>query len=180
MVGFLRGCGIFFSKKRAGFAFTAKIVSMLFLCAAAVSGCKRRQPQSVDGLEGVSGGGDGPAVVTNRMQDPVYRQALDDNRQSQVQKAAVRHAVVGRMERMIAEVRAALPAGADDEAVKAELAKRPEWKVLEEENARALAEVEATLAEARESIRRRMEAEARDVKAVAEGRAVPVAPTQRQ
>ena len=52
--------------------------------------------------------------------------------------------------------------------------------MLEAENARALAEVETTLAEARESIRRRMEAEARDVKAVAEGRAVPVAPTQRR
>ena len=77
---------------------------------------------------------------------------------------------------MVAEVRASLPAGAGDQAVKDELAKRPEWKALEIENARALAEIEKSVQGAREKIRRRMEAEARDVKAVAEGRAVPAEP----
>jgi hypothetical protein len=144
---------------------------MLFAsCVAVLSGCKRRQAP-----EGETPSPALEVVITNRMQDPVYRKALDDNRREQTRQAAERHVVVSQMEKLIAEARAALPPGADDEAVKAELEKRPEWKALEEENARRVADIEKTLAAARETVRRRIEAEARDVKAVAEGRAVPAA-----
>ncbi len=76
---------------------------------------------------------------------------------------------------MVAEVREALPAGADDEAVKAELAKSEEWRTLEAENLKRIGEIEEKIAEARTTVRERLLREQRDVKAVAEGRARPVA-----
>jgi hypothetical protein len=112
-------------------------------------------------------------VITNRMEDVAYREALVSNHLAQTQMAFERHPVVSQMEKLVKEARAGLPADADDEALKAELEKRPEWKVLEEENARKLAEMEKTLVAAREMVRKRLEAEMRDTKAVAEGRAVP-------
>ena len=167
--------GWFMSGKRTGcvaqkteVVLCAVSVSMLFVCCMVVfSGCKRRKaPETVaaPALE---------AVHTNRMDDPVYRQALSDNRVEQARIASERSVVVSRMEKLVVEARAGLPEGADDEAVKAELEKRPEWKVLEEENARKIAGIEKTLAAARETVRQRIETEARDVKAVAEGKAVP-------
>jgi len=155
----------------------ARIVSMLFVCVLAVAaGCKRRAGQGEEkGAE--------PAletVITNRMQDPAYVKALVENRREQTQAAAARAVVVEKMEAMIAEVRASLPPGADDEAVKKELAKRPEWKTLEAENERAMAEIKKAMQAAREKVRQRVEAEACDVKAVAEGRAVPATPQGQQ
>ena len=166
--------GWFLSGKRIGcgaqkieIALCAVSVSMLFVCCFAVlSGCKRKAPEkeTAPALE---------VVITNRMQDTVYREALSSNQLAQTKIAAERSVVVDRMEKIVAEARASLPADSDDEAVKAELAKLPEWKVLEEENTRRIADTEKMLAEAREMVRRRIEAETRDVKAVAEGRAVP-------
>lgn len=144
-------------------------VSMLFVCCLVLfSGCKRRKaPEKEVAAPALE------VVVTNRMDDSAYRKALSDNQLAQTQLAAERSVVVDQMKKLIAEARAGLPADADDEAVKAELAKHSEWKSLEEENARKNAEIDKTLAAARETVRRRIEAEARDVKAVAEGKAVP-------
>lgn len=144
-------------------------VSMLFVCCVVIfSGCKRRKaPEKEIAAPALE------VVITNRMDDTVYLEALRDNRREQGKHATERQEVVSRMAGLIAEARAGLPEDADDEAVKAELAKRPEWKSLEEENARKVADIEKTLAAARETVRKRLEMEARDVKAVAEGRAVP-------
>jgi hypothetical protein len=156
-----------------GMALQAAGVSMLFVCCAAtLSGCKRRQAGGAAAAPVLE------TVITNRMEDPVYRKALEDNQLEQTRQAAERSVVVDRMKVLIAEARAALPAGTDDETVRAELEKRPEWKMLEEENARMNAGLEKTLAAARETVRRRIEAETQDRKAVAEGRAVPAGSKQ--
>ena len=156
----------------------ARTVSMLFMCVLAVAaGCKRRADK---GLGEQSAESALEAVITNRMQDPAYVKALVESRREQTQAAAARSVVVEKMEAMIAEVRASLPPGADDEAVKKELAKRPEWKTLEAENERAMAEIKKAMQAAREKVRQRVEAEACDVKAVAESRAVPATPQGQQ
>ena len=152
----------------------ARTVSMLFVCMIVVAaGCKRRaaqgEPDPARNLE---------VVVTNRMEDPAYLEDLKASQRAQTEAAAKRAPVLAKMEEMVAEVRASLPPGADNETVKAELAKRPDWKALEAEEARARDEVAKTLREATEKVRLRMMAEARDVKAVAEGRAVPAATQQ--
>ena len=150
--------------------FCAVSVSMLFVCCVvAFSGCKRRKAPEAAAAPALE------SVITNRMDDSTYRQALSDNRREQGKHATERQEIVSKMEGLIAEARAGLPEDADDEAVKAELAKRPEWNALEEENTRKIADIEKTLAAARETVRKRIEMEARDVKAVAEGRAVPAA-----
>ncbi len=165
--------------ERAVCAGKARTVSMLFVCLLTVmAGCKRRAGQGEG--QGQSTEPVLETVITNRMQDPVYVKALVESRREQTQAAAARSVVVEKMEAMIAEARASLPPGADDEAVKKELAKRPEWKTLEAENERAMAEIKKAMQAAREKVRRRMEAEARDVKAVAEGRAVPATPQGQQ
>jgi hypothetical protein len=173
MCGFLSGERMKRVVQKARTAVWVASVSMLFIgCAVGFFGCKRRQPPA--GKASVPAAGAAPeVVVTNRMDDGAYLKALVENRREQGQKAAARQEVVSQMEKMVEEARAALPAGADNEAVKAELAKRPEWKALEGENARRLEEIRQTLVAARETVRLRMAAEGRDVNAVAEGRAVP-------
>lgn len=162
------------AEKRQVIVIISRTVSMLFVCGmVALAGCKRRTVQEEQGQPSER---TPVAVVTNRMQDPVYREALKDSRREQVLAASARSPVVAKMEAMIAEVRASLPAGADDQAVKDELAKRPEWKALEEENARATDAIDKSIEAAREKIRQRMETEASDVKAVAEGRTAPQGP----
>ena len=178
MVAFLSANRMISVVKKTICAESARTVSILFVCMIlAAAGCKRRSGQEG---QGQSAARSPEVVVTNRMQDPVYVKALDASRRAQNQAASARAPVVAKMEAMIAEVRASLPPGADNQAVKDELAKRPEWKALEVENARALAEIEKPRLEMLEKARRRMLAEARDVKAVAEGRAVPAAPQEAQ
>lgn len=152
-------------------------MSMVFV-SLLVAGCKKRAVP-----ESVAAGAPAPdlrSVVTNRMLDPAYRKALDQNRQEQGKKASERNRIVEKMTGLIAKTRTLLPAGADDATVKAELAKNPEWQALEAQNARMIGEIEKTLAEARETVRKRMETEVRDVKAVAEGQAVAADPQPAQ
>lgn len=144
------------------------LVSTLFVCLAVIlAGCKRQSRKTA--------GQQVEIVYTNRMDDAGYRGVLHTNRLQQGVLVSRRQAVVDRMERMVAEVREALPAGADDEAVKAELAKSEEWRTLEAENLKRIGEIEEKIAEARTTVRERLLREQRDVKAVAEGRARPVA-----
>jgi hypothetical protein len=143
---------------------------MLFIgCLVAFFGYKRHAAPKVE----APAAPELEVVVTNRIADPVYRQAMESNRLVQVKMASARSVVVEKMEKIVAEVRSALPAGADVATVKAELEKRPEWKALEAENDRILGEMRQTLAGARETVGQRIRAEQRDMRAVAEGRAVP-------
>jgi hypothetical protein len=109
------------------------------------------------------------------MDDLDYRKALIANRTEQTRQALERRTVIAQMQKLIDETRTTLPEAdrTNDVVVRAALEKRPEWTALEEENTRKIGDIEKTLAAARETVRQRMEAEARDAKAVAEGRAVP-------
>ena len=165
---FLSGKRVGCVAKKIGIAVYAVSVSMFFVCCVVMfAGCKRRKAPAQEAAPALE------VVITNRMDDLTYREALSSNLVEQTRLAADRSVVVDQMEKLIKDARASLPADADDEAVKAELAKRQEWKSLEEENARKIADIEKTLVAARETVRRRIEAEMRDVKAVAEGKAIP-------
>ena len=150
------------------------IVSMVFVGLLG-TGCKRKSTVSAE-PQGAAGQAL-PGVVTNRMQDASYREELKQNMKEQRARAKDRNEVVDRMTVLIAEARAKLPAGADDAAVKAELAKSSEWRDLEAKNQQLVGEIDKTLARARETVRQRMLQEAQDVKAVAEGKAQPVGET---
>lgn len=146
-------------------------LSIVFVCLAGI-GCKRKAAPVVEP--------ELPHVFTNRMADVTYVEALKENMGVQRQWAGERSEVVEKMTAMIERTRAALPEGASDEAVKAELDKSAEWRELEAQNARLIGEIEKTLAQARETVRQRMLAEANDLKAVAEGRAIPAQPPERK
>jgi len=143
------------------------MVSMVFVCFWG-AGCKKR-----------SGGGKGSvqSVITNRMDDAAYRKTLDENRKVQTAKAGERSVVVEQMKALVEQAKAKLPAGADDEAVKAFLAKDEAWQKLEAKNKQLIGEIEQTLAEARQAVQKRMLEESRAVKAVAEGKAKAAAQT---
>lgn len=127
-------------------------------------GCKKRAVPEGDVL---------PVVHTNRMEDAEYVKALQANRLAQGVLTSERQDVVNKMEVLLAKARAKLPEGADDEAVKAGLAKDPVWQALAAENLRKIAAIEEKLKEARETVRERLLREQSDAKAVAEGRARP-------
>lgn len=137
------------------------------------AGCKKRaEVSSPDAVAPV------PGVVTNRMADAVYRSALSENRREQMRKAGERSEVVEKMKALVEQTRARLPKEADDAAVKAELAKDAVWRELEAKNQSMIEEITKTLSKGRELVRQRMLAEARDVKAVKEGKARAVDPQQ--
>ena len=147
------------------------MVSTVFFCLA-VAGCKK-SPAPESGPSAQL-----PGVITNRMADAAYRAALSQNRREQMRRADARGEVVAKMQLLVEQARAKLPAGADDAAVKAELAKDPAWRELEAKNQTMVEGIGKTLAEGRARVRQRILAENRDVKAVAEGKARAVGPPQ--
>ena len=147
------------------------MVSTVFLCLTG-AGCKKRPAPEAGPSAQL------PGVITNRMADAAYRAALSQNRREQMRQAGARGEVVEKMRLLVEQARARLPAGADDAAVKAELAKDPVWRELEAKNQTMVDGIGKTLAEGREIVRQRILAEKRDVKAVAEGKARAVGPPQ--
>ena len=138
------------------------IVSIVF-AGLISSGCKKTaEPKLEPKLE---------PVFTNRMNDVAYLETLKESRTVQGEQARARQSVSRQMKACEARVKATLPAGADAAALKAKLAGDPEWQKLLEQAAQIDGRIEATLIEARETIRKRMEAEAQAAKAVAAGRA---------
>ncbi len=115
-------------------------------------------------------------VYAVRGQDPAYQQELKGVADQKKRTARSYATLAAQMERLRARARAALPAGATDEQVEAELnanpAKYPGWKTLSAAFAEVKADTEKELADARRIVRRRIEKEAADRKAVAEGKAV--------
>ena len=96
----------------------------------------------------------------DRTQDPAYVQELKDVIAARKPLVKARHQTVSEMEALIAKARAALPADATDEAVKAELdghpEKYPEWKGLSEQILRDNAAIEDSLKDARARVRARV------------------------
>ncbi len=118
---------------------------------------------------------DKPEVITDRSKDKAYQQDLVESRKEQ-QKIAVRNAdITMQMQRLIERARKALPAGATDEQVKAELdnnpKKYPAWKALYERSLDNKAKVEKSLADARAKVRERIQREKAAKESVKNGRA---------
>lgn len=78
------------------------------------------------GKEVASAGASSNPAAAHRMQDPVYRQQLDDQLAERNRLSAIRGRLVEKMESMVEARRKALPA-ADDATLKAALEKDPEW-----------------------------------------------------
>lgn len=114
------------------------------------------------------------SVFTNRMNDVAYVESLRKNREEQGVQAKERHALLVQLKACQERVKATLPAEADEAALKAALARDSEWQRLDAQNAQMEGRIQATLLDARETIRKRMEVEAQAVKAVAAGQAVAV------
>ena len=101
----------------------------------------------------------GPAP-NDRTQDPAYAQELKDVMEARKPLVKARNQTVSEMKAVIAKARAALPAGATDEDVKAELdghpEKYPEWKGLSEQILRDNAAIEDSLKDAQSRVRARI------------------------
>lgn len=137
-------------------AFAPLAAVSLLLVLAVLTGCRKEQEKP---------------VYTSRTRDPAYKQELQGTIDRQTQTAKVRAQLVRQMDLLAARARAALPAGATDEQVKAELdgnpTKYPGWKTLSDEFAKVNATAEKELANARSIVRRRIMKETADRKAAA-------------
>jgi len=70
-----------------------------------------------------------PEPIPPRLEDPAYRQALDERRDAQLEILTVRQRIVEQMQAKFADAKARL--GTDDEdAINLELEKDPEWTSL--------------------------------------------------
>ena len=96
----------------------------------------------------------------DRTKDPAYVQELKDVIEARKPLVKARNETVSEMKDVIAKARAALPAGASDEEVKAELdghpEKYPEWKGLSEKIVQDNAAIEGSLKDAQSRIRARI------------------------
>lgn len=96
----------------------------------------------------------------DRADDPAYNQSLNDVVEARKPLVKARNETVSEMKALIAKARAALPAGAADEDVKAELEGHPEkypgWKDLNERIVKDNAAIEGSLKDAQERVRARI------------------------
>lgn len=121
-------------------------------------------------------------VYSNRANDKIYIASLMTNRQQQAKEAQSRHALSLKMTQCVSRVRGALPADASEESLTKALATDQEWSSLTGQVSRAEATANATLQEAQNLIRKRMQEEVRANQAIAQGKAkamdgVPAAKT---
>lgn len=96
----------------------------------------------------------------DRTKDAAYAQSLKDVMKERKPLVKARDKTAAEMQAVIDRARAALPEGATDEAVKAELEghpdKYPEWKGLNERIAADNAAIEGSLKDARSRVRARI------------------------
>lgn len=134
---------------------------LLIMCAILVlAGCSKRKetPQQEE-------------VYSNRAHDKGYMASLLTNRQQQAQEGYARLAVSMKMTQCVTRVRATLPADTTAEALKKALTADPEWISLDEQSKKLSAAATATLQQAHQLIRQRMQEEMRAQKAIAQGKA---------
>lgn len=151
-------------------AYSLAIVSISFMVFFA-AGCKKKVE-----TQGALPEKKLESVFTNRMNDAAYVEALRKNRTEQGLLAKERFAVMTQLKACQDRVKAALPANADEAVLKAALARDPEWQKLNAQKAQGEGRDQAKLAEARETIRKRMETEAQAKRAVSEGKAKALDP----
>ena len=134
------------ASKASRFAWIAVLAVAVAAIAALVCmrGCRKEQEPSAHG----------------RMEDPAYVRELENAIESHRGLAKVRGRTVSDMKAVIAKARAALPTGATDDDVKAELEghpeKYPEWKALNEKIAKDNAAIEGSLRDAQSRVRARL------------------------
>ncbi len=157
----------------------APLVAVVCLLAfVAFEGCERKPDEAVP--QG-RGGNASNQVYVSRTEDPAYSKALKDQVAQQKRTAMALAKIKRQMDDLKERARAKLGKDATEEQIKAELdgnpAKYAGWKLLVDAYAKANAKMEKELADVRGIVRRRIEKEAADQKAVAEGKAtaVPVA-----
>ena len=125
-----------------------------------LAGCGKRQESQA--LE---------QVYVNRANDKAYIASLMTNRQQQVKEGHLRVALSLKMTQCVTRVRATLPAEATAESLKKALSDDAEWKALDDQAKKADAAAAATLQQAQDLIRKRMQEEQRANQAVATGKA---------
>ena len=134
------------AEKTSRFALIAVIAVLLVagLAVLCMRGCRKEQP----------------SPTYDRTKDPAYRQELLDIQKDRKPLVKARNETVSEMEALIAKARAALPAGATDEDVKAELdghpEKYPEWKGLYERIVKENTAIEGSLKDAQSRVRARI------------------------
>jgi len=134
------------AEKRSRAAWIAVLLALVALAAVVVTlcvrGCRR-----------------GPAG-DDRTKDSAYAQELKDVLEARKPLVKARNQTASEMKDVIAKARAALPAGATDEEVKAELDGHPEkypgWKGLSEQILRDNAAIEGSLKDAQSRVRARI------------------------
>lgn len=151
---------------------TIVVVSISFTVLFA-AGCKKKAEVKPDVPERKV-----ESVYTNRMNDATYLDALRKNRSEQGLQAKELSEVMKQLRACQDRVRAALPAKVDAAALKAALAADPEWQKLDAQRAQMDARIQATLAQAKETIRKGMETEAQAKRAVSEGKAKAIDPSK--
>lgn len=154
-------------EKKAEIAVRWAAVSMAFVCLV-VAGCKRKAV--------VTQASPAPllSVITNRMNDATYVNALQANRSEQSNKAKQQVDVSRQLQVCVRRVQATLATGADESVLKAALSNDQEWVSLSKKAEGLQEDERQTVIAARELIRKRMQDEAQAVKAVEEGRAKAV------
>ena len=134
------------AEKRSRAAWIAVLLALVALAAVVVTLCVRGCRRGPEG--------------DDRTKDPEYTNELKDIIEARKPLVKARNETVSGMKALIAKARAALPAGASDEEVKAELdghpKKYPEWKGLYEQVLRDNAAIEGNLKDAQSRVRARI------------------------
>ena len=135
---------------------TLRVAAMAFLVA--VCGCERNAVAPKDSAE---------TNVVRRAKDPEYQKALKDAQARRREIAKERSRVLDDMKELVEKARAALPKGATDAQVKAELEgqpqKYPEWQDLVRRLREAEAKGKKDLSDARGMVRERILREQADL-----------------
>ncbi len=114
-------------------------------------------------------GDDKSNAATDRTKDEKYHNELTEIREKQKKIASGNSVVVAEMQKILERARKALPAGATDEQVLAEIGNNPDkypgWKMFYERSLENKAAIERNLAEARAKVRARIHRERLEKKA---------------
>jgi hypothetical protein len=158
--------------KLAGFESGLRQGVWLFLVTALFfAGCKKQEEKKPDAPVL-------PAVHADRSQDKAYRSALMESREQQARQARELLALSLKMTQCVTRVRATLPPEATADALQKALQSDQEWATLDTQLKQAEATVKETRKQAEALVRQRMQQELRDNKAIEEGKATALEPSQ--
>ena len=140
--------------KRKNDRLVALLGAVLCVCACLV-GCERKE--SAPSAPAVT---NAPAKAASRLDDPAYRAQVTNHIAAQRRTYVAREQILARMEQVRERARKALPEGATDEQVKAELEsnprKYPGWRELVAALEQNAEESKSNSAAAQTTIRRRI------------------------